>query len=561
MVAGLGRKRWTDAVEDFVQQHGHLTPRWAVCLTYDISLDVLARKVLPTLARRGRVFRTVVLADHGALEKALAVSPDALRKVAEGRAALNLHPVQCKGTAVFHPKLVLLRAGPRVRACYGSANLTAGGLGGNLELWTHTDEVGPVAGLVHFLQRLSSAPDVDLDAAARRNLGRALVGLQSKPHAGVWNSIDEPFRARLRRGPERQARRTWVLSPLYATPSGLLQARACLPPGPVVLHTDGATRLPGASVHVYAPPSPADEELSMPAMQARLHAKAFVFETPAGVQAWTGSANFTAQALTRTAAKAGNVELLVRTTLQPPAWKALKEDLRHNFEATKGAAHASPDREPRQSAKGAIVAGEIQGSPAAPRLILLVRPRVRSVVICSGEQKLRLAVLRRRAAAEGKDLLRVLGAIDLQASQAFLLWQQAGANWVPFVVNVPHVPEAEEGNHRAVDALLDELLGRVARQGFTESLQDDDGEEPTSDDLSEEDAAERSARPLDEVRHQGELDRLAVKVALLRRLVSARGGGGLNRRALEREALSALQGNCAKVHWPTVRRLFLGRRR
>lgn len=558
-VSGLQRRRWTDAIDDFVQQHGHHTPRWAICLTYELSLDVLDRKVLPSLSRRGRVFRTVVLADHGALEKALTLGGSVLQRPTEGRAALNLHPVHCEGSAVFHPKLVFLRAGPHVRACYGSANLTAGGLGGHLELWTHTEETDVVAGLVHFLRKLSSSSDVVLDGPARRSLDRALLGLRGRAHPSVWSTLYEAFGDRLRRGAEKGATKTWVLSPLYATPKGLLQAKACLPSASVLLHTDAPMRLARSQVHVYKPPDPADEDAAVQAMPATLHAKTYVFETATGTYAWIGSANFTAQALTRTVARKGNVELLVRSTLHEQVWKSFKADLRKNFELTSAAGRqALHDRQPRRGPVGAVLSGELQQSARGQRLVLVVRPGVRFLVIRREKKPFRASVRHKQAIISGRELQQLLANVDVEAGRTLMLHQQVGSDWFPFVVNVPHVPEFEQGSQRSVDVLLDELLGRAPRP-FVRlgGVREPEGEEAENDGDTEKEDVEEKARALDEVQHQGELDHLAIKASLLRRLVAERSGAGCDHRALEQEALRALKASCAADHWLTVRKLFL----
>ena len=67
---GLERSRWVDPIDDFVRQHGRATPRWAVFLTYNIDLDRFGRSVLPVLSRRGRCFRSVVIATRRPLRRA-----------------------------------------------------------------------------------------------------------------------------------------------------------------------------------------------------------------------------------------------------------------------------------------------------------------------------------------------------------------------------------------------------------------------------------------------------------------------------------------------------------
>jgi hypothetical protein len=72
---GLSRQRWIDPIDSFVREFGRSIPeRWAVICTYECDFQVLERRILPSLNRRGRAFRTLVLADARALEDRLSVS-------------------------------------------------------------------------------------------------------------------------------------------------------------------------------------------------------------------------------------------------------------------------------------------------------------------------------------------------------------------------------------------------------------------------------------------------------------------------------------------------------
>ena len=106
---------------------------------------------------------------------------------------------------------------------------------------------------------------------------------------------------------------------------------------------------------------------------------------------------------------------------------------------------------------------------------------------------------------------------------------------------MPHVPEAgEAGNQASLDALLDDFRGRVPLPKGGDDEGDDEGGE---DDVPTDDDDEIEAR-LDEVRHQGELDQLAVKAALLYRLVRAAAKAGDERDGQMAELVTAAVAAC-----------------
>src|SRR5207249_7399563 len=92
---------------------------------------------------------------------------------------------------------------------------------------------------------------------------------------------------------------------------------------------------------------------------------------------------------------------------------------------------------------------------------------------------------------------------------------------IPVPVNVPLVQDHDdmaEGLEPLLDEALDELFGRLPplRVDPTEDDADTPDDENSTEDASEEDAGRR----LDAVAHQGLLDRIAVKVAEVRRRLS-----------------------------------------
>lgn len=551
---GLERWRWSDPIDDFVRQHGNARPRWAILLTYELDIATLARAVLPALSRRGRRFRTVVLADQGALEAKL--TDDAERLLG----AVNLHPVRCLKGGVFHPKLMLLRAGPHVRACFGSANVTAGGLGGNLELWTQTEAPAVLEGLTRFVLELGRSKHLGLDDGARRSIRRALSGLAAAPREEVWSSLDESFAERLRVGPEKKARRATVISPMYASPGGLKAARHAVPAAHLDLFTTARIAVPKAAVAAYDPPYPADDD-DAEAWPRVLHAKAYLFHARGrgAALAWTGSANFTAQALTKSVAQGGNVELMVRAPLPPDEARALAEDLELVFKPSDESdvpVEPLPSAPPRPQAT--VLACEIIGSPAAPRLAVHAAVRAGKVTLTHEGRTLVVTIKNGRGETTAKELAAFMPSLDRSAPQTLIIHQRIGSLLFPVVVNVPHVPETvgEVGNHASLDALLDDFRGRVPMPKGDEDAGDNDRDEGGDDEEAPDDDDGIEKR-LDEVQHQGELDQLAVKTALIHRLVCAGAKAGDLRDGLMAELVKAAVAACP-VHLRATLRARLG---
>lgn len=553
---GLERQRWIESIDDFVRQHGRATPRWAIFLTYDLTMTTLARAVLPALSRRGRTFRSVILADQGALEQALSVAGGSLP------GAVNIHPVRCK-QGVFHPKLVLLRAGRHVRACFGSANITEGGLGSNLEIWTQTESPDVLAGLQRFLSEIVHSKHLTVDDGARRSIKRALCGLSQEPSRSVWSSLEESFAQRLRTGAESTAKRATVISPMYAGAGGIKAARNAIPATSIQLYTTANVPVPSSKVFVYAPAHPADQAEEDPeAFPRTLHAKAYLFH-PSGrgeTIAWIGSANFTAQALTKSVAQGGNVELMVRTTLPADEARAVTADLNVLFEP--GDLVDAPDEfEPTPPPRpiATVLACEIVGGPDAPRLVVHASIKSGKVQLEHAGVRLQVTIRAGRGIVAADALRRFLPDLDFTAAQVLVVYQRLGKEKVPVVVNVPHVPAAEgAGSHTSVDALLDDLLGRIripTRRLDANIDQADEGDD-VADEIDADEQAAEIGRRLDEVAHQGELDRLAVKAAMLKKLAIASAAAGFERDGLMREILGALYDACPQHLRPSLRSLF-----
>jgi hypothetical protein len=556
--SGLERIRWIDAIDDFVRQYGRGTPRWAIFCTYEIDLKEFGR-LLPVLARRGRRFRSVLLSDAGTLEESL--------KDFDGRlpGAVNIHPVRVKRGGVFHPKIVFLRAGRHARVCFGSANLTTGGLGRNLELWTFSEAPEIIQALTQFLLDLTTSSNLIVDDGALRSMRRAVSTLVPRSSRAVWSSLEEPFAFRIRNSPDRGARRATIISPMYAGERGIKAARAAIPTPKVRIYTSGVPAvIPNSSVFVYQPYHIADQpEEEAEAWPRELHAKAYVFRHGHSAGAWVGSANFTAQALSKSVAQGGNVELLVRAELPKDEADALDVNLRELFKRPKDSHEKIRLKLVRPRPVSTILACELVGSETAPVLVVHSTQRQGHVILEYKGHTAHVAIKNGRGKISGQELKRLLPYLDLSAAQPIKIHQLLGGKLIPIVVNVPHVPpDIGPGAipQASLDALLDDLIGRIRVPRWTDDGEAENNKTDTGkrrEDNSSEDAeADYFEKRLDEVKHQGEIDQLAVKAALLKKLITRATTAGFDRKIMLADALETLRKACPPHLVPAIKSLF-----
>jgi hypothetical protein len=140
-----------------------------------------------------------------------------------------------------------------------------------------------------------------------------------------------------------------------------------------------------------------------------------------------------------------------------------------------------------------------------------------------------------------------------------VVYQRIGKVTVPVIVNVPHVPSDEDGGdgHGSLDVLIGDLLGRVpmpvaAADADDEAEADSEGEQ----DAPSDDVVSEVERRLDEVHHQGELDQLAVKAAMLKKLATRTAKAGFQRDEMVTEIIRVVMAACPKHLQPSLRRLF-----
>lgn len=544
---GLRWQRTSDALKNFVSRFGTDTPRRAVLLTYEVDIERFQVVLLPELTRRGRQFRTLVLADSGALQSSLRRS----RPRNIGR--FELGQVRA-GRGVFHPKLVFVCAGKHRLVGVGSANLTAGGLGSNLELMLFADNQSKsgrwlVGGAASFLDRLLRHRLIQIPRSARDFLELAIAGIAKRP-GEILDSLGGPLLGQMATASKKflgtkGAARLAVMSPWHSSTSstdgidpGVLQklGRAFGNPR-MTVYTDGRNgRGPNlgrrAVVHVRseriveADGEEVDEViLASERRPTRLHAKAYLLESHRGspVFFW-GSANCTHPALTQSVAQGGNVEIMVASKLHSSDALRFQSDLADLFTEAKCTIAISPQKAPAKPV-GAILAGYVSESASGIRL-QIEAPTVRqgAVLIChkEGGRTVRVPV------RDGTGLVshpKSLAAIFHEgpplrnsATWVSVLWERVRGGDVPFPVVVPLIVDDSAGPDIALQSVVWEELGVWPNQPPTSG--DQDGEEREERDNDDDDVV-----LLAESFHQGELDRLAVAVSVLRKRIRSAAAG------------------------------------
>jgi hypothetical protein len=537
-VKGLSFRKTSDAIAAFVKQHGAATPRRAVLCTYDLDPRQFEAALMPEFHRRRRWFRTLVLADAATLQKQGVLGQRG------AASAYELAPVRVNGPGVFHPKLILLQAGPHVLVGIGSGNLTPGGLGGgNLELMLFAgnetaDGAALAASAFQFLHDLRTSRRVTLPDSARRFLERVSTSAATVAPGPILHSLESPLIEQLPDGRPSRVARVAVVSPWHSTatdtdgvePDVVAKVGQALGAHPRVYTQGQAGKAPslGKKTEVRILRTGAyggDEDLdtgdeqpeARPRRPARLHAKAYLAVGATNATLWFGSANCTMPALCRVAGQ-GNVELLVRVSLDRNALARIDADLGHMFEKASGS--LPPGATPRiPAARGRILAGYVENWDGAPKLTIELTPSARAA-------RLRIGHAARAVGTIEIPVSRDETSVVLSAEQSrrlfregdvpVVLWEHIGRAAVPFPISVSCVPSNDDPEDVLQEA-LDDLAGRVPIPFRKRATRPDDEGEDDDDDRIERD---RELELLTASEHEGMLDRTAVRVELLRRRLS-----------------------------------------
>jgi len=316
--------RLFDELEKFAKGHW-LTN--AMALTFGYDGDVAYERIWKPLIERFGVPHPLVIAD-GIVDEGKALGVQVLRI---GRAQ-----------GLFHPKLFVAVRDEAVLVAVGSANLTKGGLGANLELLTSL-AFGPeveqsagrsvlesVAGFIEscVVRRLDANPksieEVERVCRAVRIVAELLPAREKKVGPAFVHSAETALLDQLRAAHDDVVKRVVVLSPFWEldrpdpepADSVLCSVMDTLPWSSrteeprCLLHAGGigaGLRLPKGALEKYA----GQTELRLQALSKeprRLHAKLLALIGPKRTTLLWGSPNFTPPALLRPAADGGNVE-------------------------------------------------------------------------------------------------------------------------------------------------------------------------------------------------------------------------------------------------------------
>jgi hypothetical protein len=305
----------------------------AVALSYGYEGDWTQQRLWKPLVERYGVAHPLVFADGG---------------VVDAGTVLGVHVVRMRRRmGLFHPKLILAIREGAALLITGSANLTRGGLGGNLELVTAVRFGAGATAPAQVLRSAAAfieavAASVPLDRSTRTVLGEILrlariAADESHPRARgpqpfFLTSLERPLWSQiLELHGDDPLERLLIVSPFYeqerevADPDGSLLADAVS--GGVKWAAKAAR--PRVILHV-AEPHPmflpihqlreagAEVELRVQRLSLeprRLHAKLFALLGRKRTTLVWGSANFTPAALLRTPAGNGNVECVLAVSV------------------------------------------------------------------------------------------------------------------------------------------------------------------------------------------------------------------------------------------------------
>lgn len=531
---GLGFRKTSDIIATFVKKHGASSPRRAIFCTYDFDPTRFEALILPELTRYRRWFRTLVMADGAALQKTGALQ----QRAAASR--YELAPVYLTGPGVFHPKLILLQAGNNILVGIGSANLTAGGLGGNLELMlfetsTTKDGVALAGSAVNFLHELTESNYVILPTPAKHLLHRFCASLKRVPDGPILHNLNRPLLDQMAADRLRPAHRAVVVSPWHSgtadtngvEPQVLTALKESLGAQPVVYTQayDGMAPMLGDNTEVHVlkaneggvgnddPDSTDDPSPDMfVERRHRLHAKAYISVGQKKATVWIGSANCTIPALQRSSSK-GNVELLARISADKVSLSHFEADLEEYFESAKGSV-ATERPVWIKASSGNVICGYVSDwNDPCLTLEVTSMQKDRSVVIGFNSRAGRTReILIPKNASQctiAPDSLRYLLSGE---SIKPTLWEHLSDRSVPFPVSVPCLPQNDDPE-QALQEALEELGGRVPSP-FRKSMPQ---HERNTEDEDEDEDLNVEMEALTAIAHEGKLDRIAVRVEWLRR--------------------------------------------
>ncbi|GEM_PF-5071454 len=404
----------------------------------------------------------------------------------------------------FHPKLLVLLGDQRVAVGVGSANLTWGGLGGNLECWQFFDDLKRDAevlgGIRSFLLRLRARRII----SGSLDLREFVSALPQGSTASVMSTLDGRLIDLVLERVSGTVKAIDIVSPLNCDPSRVLgHLKQRTGAAQIRLYTGIKTMPRIAGCNEYwnlKAPAGTDEDERI-AVFAHMHAKMFAFHTARGIQLFWGSANVSESAWLRSDRKA-NVDVLVRSDVTHKQWDRFLWSLpcKHTWTATKPVASAAITIEKQEIAEGWCL---LQGVWDGHDLTLEASgPARRRLWVRSAEHRvfgLSLEFSSGRAAVDRKTSER-LGFRTEQMPATMEYRLSPKGNWRRLNVNCLTESLATAGS---VDAVA-ELFWRYAGRLFPGRAGKSNGEIPLEEPALENQDAEEEE--LTRCQHQGSLD-------------------------------------------------------
>jgi len=523
------RIRIPDQVEDFFRTAGPGRRR-LLALTYRFNSGTFERQFGRVLARGVQV--DVVVGDD----------PPA--------GGVQYHTWRANWPGTFHPKVLLMLANEQIRVGLGSANLTAGGMGKNLEAWAFFGGRGDASVLVGVRRLLEQLKSRQILPGAI-DIDEFIAALQSqKGLPALISTLDGTMLAQVQERLREPIRRLDIVSPLHADPSCTIAAlRTFCPRQEFHLYTDAAQvpRIRGIDGYwTLRRPAPrsGNEEIQV-VWQA--HAKIYAFHCSDYVDLFWGSANLSHRAWTAKG-RAANVDILVHSRVPHREWQTFLQALPagHVWKKTKPRPVTFPTDNVEQGASWRLLHGTLKGG------VLVLE------ATGSGRISLRLRVSKRgqglkvhlnfaeRSAPVGGATTRRLG---LQAPQGDLEWSfDKPRAWRTIPVNVLDTVPGEDGEQDAASVLFWRYAGRRLPRATRVGPKSSKRDPPTP----EEEELTRSV-------YQGALDEFVLQWRLVARSIAADSHGNEQLRLHRiREACRMIEAEARSrpAIWPDYRLAF-----
>jgi hypothetical protein len=414
-----------------------------------------------------------------------------------------------------------------------------------------TDEGRSLAqGAASFLTRLIGCTSVVLSDASRRFVKTLLSDMSAQPGV-ILDTLDEALLPQMAKHRKRACGKyttaltvlsPWhsgIASPDQSDPAAVALVRKHLGvTGSISVFTQGEggygpdlgknveVLIPRVASGNGTPNADEDDEQVFDRRPSTVHAKAYLCRGHRGNVLFFGSANCTIPALARPVSQGGNVELLVATQLTNADAATFEGDLQEMFALAEAKQKVSPLVKPA-SPQGIVLEGHLIGQSGRTAL-RIEAPGVRrgTTVITSkraSPKTVKVVIRDGIGTVVSQITMRDLfpGSLPSRSDDCWssVLWERQGRKWIPFPVVIPSLEPVSGQPGLALVEILEEECGwwPPSRSGDEPKPDENDVDDPS--DADDEDNQDGDKELWTEAEHQGELDRIAVAVSLLRKRV------------------------------------------